>query len=318
MSVTISNSEIRCWQLCRRRWYLAYYLGLQPRPELDIPTGVMNVGNQVHLALEGWYGYKLDPLQVLRWSYEDVISRRPEHESQLRKDLDLALAMVEGYLQWAEETAVDAGLEVLATEHEVTHDVALPGGVTVTWRAKLDQLIRRESDGRLLFRDFKTVGAFEKANALLLDQQMRFYAMLQGLLHRDGSKRVDGALYLMLKRSKRTARARGPFYEQVEVLYNKHDLNSTYLRAIAVSEEIMQARRRLSGSLDSQYSGDHHYTMYPNPTDYCTWGCHFFTQCHLMDDGSRWEAAVSAEFTRGEPYRYYSTERIQQVISALS
>lgn len=277
----------------------------------------MNVGNQVHLALEAWYGYRLDPLAVLRWSYEDVIARRPEHAPQLRKDLDLALAMVEGYTQWVAETAVDAGLEVVATEHEVRHDVTLPNGEIVTWLAKLDLLVKRHDDGRLMFRDFKTVGDFMKSTALLLDQQMRFYAMLQGLIHRDPSMRVDGALYMMLRRSKRTARAAGPFYRQDEVLYNRHDLNSTYQRAIAVSQEIMRARHALDDRAAGKSRRDHHSIVYPNPTDYCTWGCAFYAQCHLMDDGSRWVDAINAEFTRGEPYRYYSTERIQMVLDAL-
>lgn len=312
----ISHSQLKSFSMCRRRWWLAWHLGWTLKDER--PTGVVHLGSHIHLALEGWYGYQLDPLQVLRWSYEDIISQQPEHEDQLRKDLDLAEAMVDGFLGWAAAEGIDAGLEVIATEHEVSHTVDLPGvpGQQVIFRAKLDQLVRRLSDDRLMFRDWKTVGGFEKAAALLLDQQMRFYAMLQGLVHRDPRQRVDGALYVMIKRSKRTARATGPFYQQLEVTYNNHDLNSTYLRATSVAADIMQTKELLAGH-GGAFFADHRYAVPPNPTDFCSWGCQFFRICHLFDDGSRVEAALEAEYHHADPMRYYDTSRIKRAVSAL-
>lgn len=655
--LAISNSEMRAFAQCRRRWWLSYCQAWRLRDEFSDPTGAVNIGSQVHLALEAYYGYGLDPLAVLRWSYHDVINRHPESERQLQKDLDMASAMTEGYLEWLAETGTDSGLEIVDAEHEVTHDVTLPDGTVVTWRGKLDLLVRRMDDGRLAFRDFKpqpltehvltpsgwvfmgdlqagdhvldhigqaqrvqavydrgeddvykisfndgsavratadhpwlaapyngavlrvmttaeltrgsvlskfspreddhdislplepyllgawlangdrsgngvsdgepatltaldtgpvtrdtrpghqntyyvrlpacireslrslgllgryskerfipplyftasykqrlalfhglmdgdgafnpkarktasystvsqnlaedvanltrslggwakvwvrpvpnytgtvtkgvvirtsfnpflhvkhafawdklrndnataraagamsasgkrrlrgwpeerkivqsveydgrepvrciqvdspdhlyvttsytvthnTVGSFEKANALLLDPQMRFYVMLQALMHPVRSQRVDGALFMMMKRSKRTQRATGPFYQQAEVSYNTHDLNATWLRALSVTIEIVSARRRLSGEVTGKHAADHHFTVYPNPGDYCAWGCPFYSVCHLLDDGSRWEDAVSARFEHGDPYRYYSTERIIQVLTA--
>lgn len=307
--ITLSQSELKTWSTCRRRWWLAYYRQLQLRNEP--PTGVVHVGSHTHLALEGYYGYNLDALQVLRWSYDDIVAQQPDYEKELRKDFDMASAMVEGYLQWAAETGLDVGLNVAGTEHELIYPVTLPSGQLVTWRAKLDLLMRRESDNRLLLRDWKTVGDFGKANALILDQQMRFYAMLQALVNPDPARRVDGAQYLMMKRSKRTARATGPFFQLAEVSYNRHDLNSTYLRAIAISQEILVARQRLEAG------EDHRYVCYPTTSDFCTWGCAYYKICNLFDDGSRSEAALAAEYEHVEPYHYYDTSRIQRAVVAL-
>ena len=306
----MSHSELRTFTSCKRRWYLSYVKQLQPR--ISSPTGVVHVGGNLHLALEGHYGYNLDALAVLRWAYDELIAQHPGNERDLRKDLDMATAMTEGYLQWAAETGLDAGLNTIATEHEVVNDITLPDGTPVQWRAKLDLLMRRESDGRILLRDFKTTGTMEKAATLILDTQMRFYAMMQALAHPDPASRVDGAQYLMIKRSKRTARATGPFFECAEVSYNKHDLNAAYLRSLAISQEIVMARRRLDAGENPLY------VVYPTPGDFCSWGCAFRMACPLHDDGSRVEDILTAEFTEQDAYLYYDTSRIERAVAALS
>jgi hypothetical protein len=309
-TLPISHSELKTWVSCRRRWMLAYYKTLQPKH--DMPTGVAHIGGNIHLALEGYYGYGLDALQVLRWAYAELIEQHPDDEPALRKDLDMASAMVEGYLQWVSENGIDVGLSTVATEHEVTYQVILPDSTPVTWRAKLDVLMRRESDGRVLLRDFKTVGGFEKANTLILDTQMRFYAMMQSLANPNPASRVDGAQYLMIKRSKRTARATGPFYELAEVSYNKADLRSTYLRSLAISQEIVMARRRLDAGENPLY------VCFPTPAEFCSWGCQYQEACPMFDAGDRVEAKLAAEYTTQDAYLYYGTARIERAVAALS
>ncbi len=61
--ITISNTEVNTWQRCRRKWFLAYFLGYQPA--VEEVTGHRILGVRVHTALEGYYGYDLDPLAVL-------------------------------------------------------------------------------------------------------------------------------------------------------------------------------------------------------------------------------------------------------------
>lgn len=272
----------------------------------------------MHLALEGYHGYDLDPVAVLHWAYQDLIAQHPGEEQQLRKDLDMALAIIEGYVQWSLENGIDANLDVVATEHELTHRVTLPRtGQVVEWRGKLDVLFQRRDTHQYQCRDYKTVAGFTKANLLILDTQMRFYSMLLAFAFPEAADRTNEVLYLMLKRSKRTARAVGPFFEQAAVAYNRHDLNATYLRSLAITEEIVSARESLDGTLPETLNGRHHYTVYPSPSDFCSWGCIFARICPMFDDGSRVEDAVSALYVQADPYQYYSEERISRARAAL-
>lgn len=309
MTHEISNSEMRAFQTCRRKWALTYHWRWQPREESTSPVGVAPLGTRVHLALEALYGHDLDPLEALAWLYGDEARRRPEFAGELAKEHDWARAMVEGYVQWVEDEGIDVNLETIDVERNLSARLQTGQGEAIL-RARLDRLVRRRSDDALLLVDYKTVGSLSKADLLVLDQQMRFYSMLLALVSPE--HRVDGALYTMLKRSKRTVRAAPPFYQQVPVSYNRHDLNAAYQRVVAVVQEILATHRKLDAR------DDHHLVAYPNPGDHCSWGCPFTQVCPLMDDGSRWEAALAAGFTRGDPYAYYERGTIESLVEALS
>ncbi len=135
--------------------------------------------------------------------------------------------------------------------------------------------------------------------------------MLQSLAARETGQRADGGLYMMLLRSKHTPKAKGPFYQQVEVSYNNHDLNSMYLHSRTIAQEILNARRALDAG------GDHREVTYASPSDACSWSCPFYHICPLMDDNSRWEDALAAQFQRSDPYARYSDDKINEVIKAL-
>lgn len=275
------------------------------------PVGVAHLGTQVHLALEAWYGYDLDPAQVLNYTYGELIKERPEYEAELIKERDYALVMVDGYQEWVASEGVDAGLEVLATEHIREAQIPLYSGTSVTLIGKLDQMVRRERDGAILFRDFKTVGTLQKADSLILDTQMRTYALIQAMTCKEG-ERADGGLYTMLLRSKRGIRATGPFYSQVEVRYNRNDLNSMYLQVQSVATEMLAAREALDAGRD------HRSVVYATPGFHCEWACAFKNVCPLMDDGSRWEDALAGNFIQRDPYDYYSDKDITAVRKAFS
>ena len=107
----VSNSEIQTFKRCKRKWWLAYYRRLRPIAEKN--SGALRLGTNVHAALEAYYSLEPnDPIQVIHNVYAE--ERRLAIESgdelsltQINKDADLALAMIEGYLQWVEETGID-------------------------------------------------------------------------------------------------------------------------------------------------------------------------------------------------------------------
>src|SRR5215813_8490345 len=102
----MSNSEMGTWARCPRMWLIRYYLGFVPAD--PVPVGNSQLGIRVHTSLEGLYGYQADPLKVLELLYRTAIEGHPQFEPELRKEWDLALAMVSGYMEWVLAEAVDA------------------------------------------------------------------------------------------------------------------------------------------------------------------------------------------------------------------
>ncbi len=187
-------------------------------------------------------------------------------------------------------------------------------GWPVTLRGKLDQLARRKSDGALLARDLKTVGGLGKAQQLRFSSQLRFYALIQALeARKQGSgDLVTGGEYLLIARSKRTARATPPFYARVEVPLNRHDYNSEFQKSVAIIREMIEARKRLGEGTD------HHSVVYAHQGGWCSWGCPFNNVCPMFDDGSRAFEALKAGFVKMDSLAYYDSDTIIALRNALA
>lgn len=318
-TIRVSNSEIQTFKDCRRKWWFAYYreLGFK-RSETEV-SGARSLGTRVHLALEGLYTREENPLQVLHDVYLhdaqefEAAGRSPEEVAELWKEYDLANAMVSGYLDWATEEGVDDGLELVASEDVIEVPSHVPG---VMLRGKLDQRVVRKVDGARLFRDFKTVGDLKTPMATLhMDEQMKFYQLLEHmeslhLTNREPQWRTDGALYLMLRKVKRTAAAKPPFYGQLEVHHNAEEIRTMWYRVAKIIEEIVQARQQLDAG------GNHHYVVPPRPSRDCTWKCDFFAVCSMADDGSDLDGALGEYYERVDPHRRYAKEETKGEVVA--
>jgi hypothetical protein len=319
--ITISNSEIATFLRCPRKWYLTYYLGEVPAEE-DV-TGNRIQGVRIHTALEGFYGYQLDPLAVLGILYKLAIDAHPESEGDLVAERELSSAMVEGYVEWVAETGADASLRVVATEREVI--VPLPGVDGVNLRAKLDQVVQDEQTGWLGFLDHKNVATFERREVLDLDPQFRFYSLVQRLAAPEGGAVVAGGYLNMLRRVKRTERSKPPYYHREQFRYSPETIDATWLKVLGTAKRIVEARQ----ALDTRYAmgGDlftintHQRLMLP-PVPImteCKWACPFVTLCPMMDDGSDWAGAVtsSGRWNQADPYAYYSDDALGSVRAEL-
>lgn len=315
-TLTVSNSEIQTWKECRRRWYLVYYLELGLKQAETV--GPRRLGTKVHLALEVAYREDGNALTILAELYtEDEARCATEDEIiALRKEHDLANAMVQGYLEWAAENGIDDGLELEGAEEVVEVESGVPG---VKLRGKLDQRWSRKTDGARLFRDFKTVQELSTPAKLLpMDEQMKFYHLLEYLqsLEQSGREpmwRTDGALYTMLRKVKRTANAKPPFYGQVEVHHNMTELRTMAMRVRKVVEEIVTSRQQMDAMQKAYEAGDksqphpHHYIFPPRPSRDCTWKCDFFAVCPMMDDGSNVDGLLAEYYTHIDPHERYNS-----------
>lgn len=305
----ISNSEMRTFKACRRRWYLTYYRELGVPDEARKPTGALQHGTRMHTVLQAMYEEKTNGLTRLHEIYAEELEKwkdDPYAVSDLQKEQDLSSAMIEGYIEWLEETGADSGYEIVEVEQAIEVPFGEIEDHQITLRGKLDARVQRKSDGARLFLDHKNVGNFtEPMKILHLDEQMRFYHLLEMLdaLMRTGSEAptpTDGGLYNMLRKVKRSARAKPPFYERNEVRHNRTEIQNMWHRVYGVIEDIVAVRVKLDAG------ENHQKVVYPNPGRECTFMCPFIAVCPLMDDGSDYETMLSAEYTHVDPHERYA------------
>lgn len=299
--IRLSNSELQTFKDCRRRWWLTYYRRLQPKEKTLV--GPLALGTRVHSAFEEFYVNDTPLLdayatlvekdrQLLIDSYRDTVD--------LESEAELGRIMLEGYLQWVEENGIDSELEFVSSE-EVVIAPLFDGEVEL--QGKLDMRVRRKADGVRMFRDFKTVGgSFSDFTSMAhMNEQVLTYMLLEAQ-KKDEAERCDGGIFTMLRKVKRTANARPPFYQQIEVRHNIFTLRSFWNRIHGTISDLLRVRKGLDEG------GDHSLLAYPRPSRDCKWKCQFFAVCPLLDDGSAAEQAISEMYAVDDPYGYYKSE----------
>jgi hypothetical protein len=298
--IRLSNSELQVFKDCRRKWWLQYYRRLQPKAK-DM-TGALALGSRIHAALDDHYANNTPLLEAHSKLVEvdrQLLLADFRDTQDLDNEADLGRIMLEGYEQWVEENGIDAELEMISTEEKIT--APLFNG-EVELQGKLDMRVRRKGDGVRMFRDFKTVGGSlsDFANLAPMNEQILTYMLLESTKV-DEKERSDGGIFTMLKKVKRTANARPPFYDQIEVRHNVFTLRSFWDRIHGTIADLMRVRTALDAG------EKHQYVAYPKPSRDCKWKCQFFTICTLIDDGSSSEQAISEMYEVADPYAYYET-----------
>jgi hypothetical protein len=211
-------------------------------------------------------------------------------------EAELGRIMLEGYLEWMSEKGLDSDVDIVSSEERLVTPM-LNGRVELM--AKVDQRVRRKSDGVRLFRDFKTSANFSDITATAdLNEQLLTYLMIEAL-QKDEPERCDGGVFVMLRKVKRTASARPPFYDYIEVRHNVFTLRNFWTRVNGELQDMVHARDQLDAG------ADHHYVAYPRPSRDCQWICPFRAQCPMFDDGSAVEQSLYDNFETGNPYDYY-------------
>lgn len=297
----LSNSELQVFKDCRRKWWLNYYRRLQPRKKEY--TGPLALGSRVHEALDRYYSKDiplLDAYAELVQEEMDKMVAEYRDTATLESEAELGRIMLEGYLEWVENEGIDAELEMISTE-EIISMPLLDGEVEL--QGKLDMRVRRLSDGVRMFRDFKTVGGSftDFASQAQMNEQIKTYMLLETAQNKSPEERSEGGIFTMLKKVKRTANARPPFYEQIEVRHNVFTLRAFWQQIHGVIRDLMGVKKALDEGADPNY------VAYPRPTKDCKWKCQFYAVCPLIDDGSAAEAAIEEMYEVSDPYGYYKS-----------
>lgn len=294
----VSNSEIQTFKDCRRRWWFAYYRKLKPKTVKVV--GPLALGTRVHEALDQHYSTGVDLLEAyskLLNDDKDIAIQNWLDVSELESEGELGRIMLEGYEEWVAEEGIDAELEMISTE-EIISMPMFNGEVEL--QGKIDMRVRRKADGVRLFRDFKTVGGTfaQFSNTAHLNEQILTYMILESAQNKEG-ERSEGGIFTLLRKVKRTANSKPPFYAQFEVHHNVFDLRSFWQQLHGVVGDLM----RVKTALDQGVA--HQAVAYKRPSNDCTWKCPFFAICPLVDDGSAVENAIRDLYVEGDPYDYY-------------
>lgn len=306
MTFRVTSSELRQWRTCRRTWYLRYYLQLQKKrnPEDVSPA---RTGSLYARGVEEYYGggspeYAREVVRGLADTNADQLDAvyKAEAAKKVRSNAELVDIMLAGFFDWLEETGVDANLEFIGAEEEISVEHPQIPGVLLL--GKLDQLARVRSSGEELIIDNKTVQtAADQELTAPLNQQFQHYSMIRRLT--DPMAKFAGARVRWARRVKRTARAAPPFYGEIEVPLPRDLLLGYYEQATETIREIMEARLRLDrGEPEVRVCG-------PNPSrDNCR-GCALRPFCADMTSGIIENSVLAWSFEKTDPLaRYESTE----------
>ncbi len=300
--IRLSNSELQTFKDCRRRWWLNYYRRLQPKQK-DM-TGALALGSRIHAALDAHYAQGTPLLkahaelvekdkQLLLADFRDV--------NDLETEAELGRIMLEGYEQWVGENGIDAELEMISTEEKI---VAPLFNGEIELQGKLDMRVRRKADGVRLFRDFKTVGGSlsEFSSMAHMNEQVMTYMLLESTKF-DEKERSEGGIFTLLKKVRRSAAAKPPFYDHVEIRHNIFTMRSFWQRIHGTIADLMRIRTALDAGENPAFH------VYPRASRDCKWKCQFFAICPMFDDGSAVEQALSDSYEEKDPYAYYDTDK---------
>lgn len=286
----VTNSEFQTFKDCRRRWWLSWHRRLRPiRTEM---TGAAPLGSSVHAAIEVSYRRGINTsdawTELVEWQTAELEGVLPE---DVEKQNELVRIMLSGFDDWRTEVGLDAGYRVLAVEQKI--EAELTGGVLLM--GKLDQIVERDLDGEVLLQDVKTVGTIEDGG-IRQNAQFRTYALILRLL----GHRANGARRVMLRKVKRTARAKPPFYGVDTAQWTDAQLSLFRNQLIGQIADMVAVET----ALDS--GGDPGRLAYPHFTSECSWKCDFAGVCPMFDDpGDDAEGMLRMLYEQGNPLDRY-------------
>lgn len=287
-TIYFRQSEIKKFKRCPRSWWLSYKRdgwGYENAPSAVPQSGQRDLGVLVHACIDAYDNN-------LSWNAVLEAERLRAHiegwySAEWEKDVfSYARIMMEGYIQWLEETGADAGEELVFSEKQLIVPMGRVLGEDVVLTGRIDKVKRDRMTGEIIVVDVKTVQSLDQVGAQLQvdDQGLNYLILLQAAENIP----VRRFRHDMLRKVKRTGTAKPPFYGRHEVAYNEQQLDAAWIHTCVVVEQMVKCLQRLEES--DRY---HHITVYPNPTKDCTWDCDFLPVCPMMDDGADWRGMIS-------------------------
>jgi hypothetical protein len=144
-----------------------------------------------------------------------------------------------------------------------------------------------------------TVQGFDSVISLLpMNEQSRHYAVIQRRNNPD--RPIQGSIWNMLRKVKRTATAKPPFYLRSDIAWSDKQLAVFWHRLHGEITVLLE----LQAALDA--GADHQEVAYPTPSNDCTWRCPFYAVCPHMDDPrTDSESLIDVMYVQWNPLERY-------------
>lgn len=290
----IRNSSITKYLRCRRSWMLAYVRNLETRYDLRTKPAAFDTGTAVHVGLEALYKTRdieagVDAIMRHAMGMYDKVAPDSDMDKWEEALVTLPVLMLQGYQEWREETGADVGETLVAGEQQLEASLGTFHGDDVILYGTIDQVLR-DSLGQLIINDFKTVGPLDENMTLATNWQINNYELLVRATYDETP--VLGR-HTQLRRVKRTARAKPPFYGKQEIVFSPEGRATHLMHLQGVVADMVRTMQKLETNLDASA---HHYVCPPSPTRDCNWDCSFKHVCPMMDNGGDWEYLLAEDF----------------------
>lgn len=304
-----------------RKWWLTYSLKLKPRSG-DVTEGPLWIGTLVHIGHDARFKALkagISDANSIKLSDRAIISH--VHRAFKRgvqvdyKDVELARIMLSGFWEWEAEEGLLDEYEVLDTEREMETTIVLEDGTIIIYLGKADVLARNRITRFLWVIDKKTVSSLlDPTFGLQRNEQMLGYLMLleanpldKEEFGEDVFPRPEGAMFSMLRKVKRSATAKPPFYGRAEVRYNQTERRNYEERLRYVLEDIVALERKVEPYNKPGLIAKAAQIAYTTPTADCSWDCKEFVNiCDMFNDGSRIEQVLIEHYEVLDPLARYA------------
>jgi len=268
--------------------------GYEKAPDPEAPaSGGRDVGTLVHAGVEAYYR-GLDPLRPISEAHAEMSREAAASDTPLapawEDAFNLARIMVQGYVEWVAAEGADVGEETVGTEIPLESEIGVFEGDLVIVTGKLDRLVRDTVTGEYIIEDTKTVQAFDDLRWLRVADQLLTYNVLLRL--QEVPIKANRARHNQIRKVKRTAAAKPPFYNRVEHPFNDVQVQNYWAGLVETLREMVRTIQAIEADPEA-----HHAYAPPTATRDCTWRCSFLELCPMMSDGSHWRSALTDLYT---------------------
>lgn len=284
----LRQSDLALYLRCQRSFYLQFVRGARRKKQ----TGprkctTADIGTLVHMGLADYYR------SDMVWDEDDLRERMTLHadanmgvwpqewDGEFLPDdwvsgIALAARMVHGYIPWVEENGLDLRYNTLEVERQY---LTVFDSMGIGLSGIIDLVQEDELLGHHVITDHKTKGSGDFRPPRRGDWQLLTYA---ALYQWETGQYPAAAQWNMLKRVKRTASAKPPFYFRQPIRLSPEQIHMHQSRLFYLLASIGCEIR--SSVVVGETS-----TLWPNFGKHCDWQCPASEVCEAMDALVDWE-----------------------------